>query len=107
MNLQVIYTKTAFTKQRIPIISQETETIIENFSHHKLRIQKLCKQKDSFINKEKFYELYFQNNAEIFKTIIEESTKMGHYNLISSLWLISNLRKGKHQKRKEYIKTTR
>ena len=46
---------------------------------------------------------FIPNNAEIYKTIIEESIKMGHYNLISLLWLISNLRKGKHQKRKNTI----
>ena len=110
MNLQVIYIKTAFIKTNssnyIPRNRNNNRkwNSSNGFLHHKLRIQKSCRKKDSFINKEIFYELYFQNNAEIYKTIIKESTKLGHYNLISLLWLISNLRKGKHQKRKNTTK---
>ena len=65
----------------------------KNFLHHKLRIQKLCRQK------EKCYEFYFQDNAEIYKTIIKELFKLEYFNSISLLCLISNLRKRKNKTR--------
>ena len=49
----------------------------KSFLHHKLRLYKLCRQKDTFITKESFYQLYFQDNENIYKTIIKELTKLG------------------------------
>ena len=68
----------------------------KSFLHHKLRLYRLTKKKDAFSTKEDFYQLYFQDDKNIYKTIIREMTKLGHYNLISLLWLISNIKKRKH-----------
>ena len=61
MNLQIIHTKTALIKTKIFNHTPRNRNNnrkwnpSKGFLHHKLRIQKLCKQKDSFINKEQFF----------------------------------------------------
>ena len=52
----------------------------KSYLHHKLRLYRLCKHEDTSFVKENFYHLYFQDNTNIYKTIIKEMTKQGHYN---------------------------
>ena len=49
----------------------------KSFLHHKLRISKFYKQKDDFYAKRKFYRLIFQDDMNLYKTIMKEIRKLG------------------------------
>ncbi len=70
----------------------------KSFLHHKLSLYGLSRQEGTFAAKENVSQLYFQDNINIYKTIIKEITNLRHYNLISLLWLVSNLKRRENSK---------
>ena len=62
----------------------------KSFLHHKFRISKFYKQKDDFYAKRKFYRLFFQDDMNLYKTIMKEVRKLGQYNQTTILWILSH-----------------
>ena len=59
--------------------------------NHKLGISKFYKQKDDFNAKRKFYRLLFQDNMNLYETIMKKVRKLGQYNQITILWILSQI----------------
>ena len=57
--------------------------------HHKLRISKFSKQKDDFYAKRKSYRLIFQDDMNLYKTIMKEIRKLGQW--FCSRWILECL----------------
>ena len=66
-----------------------------SFHHHKMRIKLITNRETINYFKEKFYYLLFKNrhhNSGIIRTIQQEIEKMNTMDLISTLWIIGNLK---------------
>ena len=74
----------------------------KSFLHHKLRISKFYKQKDDFHAKRKFHILIFQDDMNLYKTIMKEVRKLGQYNQTTILWIPSQIERKNNYKHPLY-----
>ena len=71
-----------------------------SFHHHKMRIKLITNRNTINYFKEKFYYLLFKNghySSGIIQTIQQEVKKMKTMDLLSTLWIIGNLKTKSHK----------